>query len=64
MFFIGIVNEFLCIKKVSRLLVFETKSIYWNNAATNIQIIAVIPHLGSAVVESTLTLQQPTTCHT
>ena len=64
MFFIVNVNEFLCIKKVSRLLGFEAKSIYWNNAATNIQIISFIPHLGAAVVEATLTLQQLTTRHT
>ena len=34
------------------------------NTGVNIQIIAVIPHLGAAVVEATLTLQQPTTRHT
>ena len=39
-------------KKVSRLLVFKTKSIYWNNVAANIQIIAIIPLLGT-VIEGT-----------
>ena len=47
-------------KKFSSLFVFERKSIYWNNAATNIQIVAVIPQLGAAVVGATLTLLQPT----
>ena len=64
MFFVGIVNEFLCTKKVFGLLVFETKCIYWNNAATNIQIIAVIPLFGAAVVGATLMLRQHTIRHT
>ena len=38
-------------KKVSRLLLFEAKSIYCNNAAVNIEIIAVIPRLGAVIVE-------------
>ena len=38
-------------KNVSRLLLFEEKSICCNNAAANIEIVAVIPHLEAVTVE-------------
>ena len=39
-------------KQFSRLLIFETKSIYRSNAETNIEIIAVIPYSRAVIVEA------------
>ena len=63
MFFIGIVNEFLCIKKflgfwyLKKIPLLE----YCSNQHS---IYCCLPHLGAAIVGDTLTLRQPTTRHT